>query len=54
VQRLLLLLALEDLLPVEPDVGMVLFDQPDRVLVQSRAADPDAGRCTEPVQNAVS
>ena len=37
--------------PVELDVGIVPLEQPHRLLVDRRAADADAGRGAEPVQN---
>ncbi len=46
-------LRLEDLRPVELDIRVVLFDPPNRVFVERRAADLDARRRAKPVQNAL-
>ena len=50
-RRRRLLLAVEDLRPVELDLGVVLFDQADRVLVEGRAPDANPGRSAEPVED---
>ncbi len=50
-RRSRLFLAIEDLRPVELDVGVMLFDQADRVLVDGRAPDANSGRSPEPVED---
>ena len=45
-------LPFEDPGPVEGDVGIVLLDQPDGVLVERRTPDLDARRRPEPVKDA--
>ena len=48
-----LLLAPEDLLPVELDVGMMLLDEVDRLLIQRGAPDPYARWRAEPVEDSL-
>ncbi len=43
----------QDSRPVELHVGIVLLEQTDGVLVDRRASDPDAGRRTKPIKDAV-
>lgn len=50
VLLLWLLRRLENARPVELDVGVVLLEQTDRVFVDRRAADADAGRRAEEIQ----
>jgi hypothetical protein len=47
-------LRLEDLLPVEADVGIVLFDPADGIGVERGAPYLDARRRTKPIENALS
>ena len=45
------LFAIEDLRPVEADLRVVRFDQPDGLLVDRRAADADTWRRPEPIED---
>ena len=40
--------------PIELDIGVVLFDPADRILVQCGPPDLDAWRCPKPIENALS